>query len=200
MKNPSVEILTQASDALAAGTKMKEVLSWTFDTEDGPDHLTYSQTWLFHQRRNMDQSLFITDDPASAEGQAAIATARAANQSWGYIAVRCNRAEGAVRKAFEKVTATKSAGSRIGHGGRWINNDPVLYLDERKIVGVTIPVGTPRANFRSLVENYEQATAKLSKEELARRCRLLGLKDTGSQSVLVKRLVAATSGKAPANA
>jgi hypothetical protein len=197
MKNPTTDILAEASAMLEAGTKIKVVLNHEWATEDGPAKLTYSQLWLYHTRRMMDPAEYITADPGSEEGRKAIAEARHANQSWGYIAVRCNKPEAQVRKQYAEATGTKSQGLRIGHGGRWVNNDPVLYLDEAKMTGTAIPVGTPRSQYRALVASHDDYLAGLPAEELRRRCRLLGLKENGSKAVLVKRLLAATD---PANA
>lgn len=194
MKNPSVAILTAASDLLAEGAKIKDVLARQWDTPEGPDRLTYSQLWLFHTRRFLPEGQDLAHlTPASKEGQAAITAARAADQSWGYIAVRFNKPEAQVRKQYTEATGVKSAGLRIGRGGRWLDGDAVLYQDERKVIGIAIPQGTPRAAYRDLIESHADYLEKLPTAELKRRCRVLGIKATKSRDAMIKALDERTS-------
>lgn len=191
MKNPTNAILTKASDALEGGKTMKEVLNMTFKTSEGTETLSYSQVWLFHTRRNMPEAEYITATQGSDEWFAAITQARNADQqSWGYIAVRCNAPEGQVRKAFTEKTGLRSQGLRINHGGRFLDRDPVLYQGEHKAIGVAIPKTAPRSDFRKFVAQPEE---NLEKEELVRRLSLLGKSTKGSKAVLVKRLLASTT-------
>lgn len=60
--------------------------------------------------------------------------------SWGRIAVRMNLPESRVRKLYTLTNNKKDRGLRIGHGGRWVYNDPTLYLENRRKEGAQIPV------------------------------------------------------------
>lgn len=197
MKNPTNDLLTIASDELVAGTPMKVVLSTPRDEvdEEGNNKLTYSQVWLFHTRRAMDPAEYITAAFGTEGFNKAIAEGRAKGESWGYLAVRANRPEGSVRKAYAEATAIKSQGLRVGKGGRFLDRDPLLYLEEHKKAGTAIPVGTPRADYRKFAVMANEESLEIP--ELRRRLGLLGRSTKGSRSVLVKRLTAAQS---PANA
>lgn len=60
--------------------------------------------------------------------------------SWGEIAVRVGRPESQVRKAYRALGAKKDLGLRIGKGGRFAYDEPVLYQDNMKAEGAYIPV------------------------------------------------------------
>lgn len=60
--------------------------------------------------------------------------------SWGEIMVRLGKSEGQVRKLYRKNGLKKDLGLRIGKGGRFAYDDPVLYLDNRKQEGAHIPL------------------------------------------------------------
>jgi hypothetical protein len=55
--------------------------------------------------------------------------------SFGQIAVVCGVPEGAVHRAFT-ATGISSHGTRKGRGGRWLSDEPRLYLGNRKGIGV----------------------------------------------------------------
>lgn len=90
--------------------------------------------------------------------------------SWGRIAVAIGyfaygdlkSPEGRVRRLFETGTKNQvaSAGTRIGRGGRWLDNDPTLYPGNHKAIGVESP--KPRAEDRKvLAEGAEEYTSKV---------------------------------------
>ena len=55
--------------------------------------------------------------------------------SWGEIMVRLGTTEGRVRKAYRAIGAKKDRGMRTGRGGRFVYDEPTLYLDNRKSEG-----------------------------------------------------------------
>lgn len=120
--------------------------------------LNYSQMWLDRTRRELEQGndtvggWIATHDPKTKAPLpntvigAAIVKARAADQSWGLIAVRTRMPESRVRTVFTEVSALDSRGLRIGHGGRWVQDDPRFYTGaERAKVGTELDPKVPVA-------------------------------------------------------
>jgi hypothetical protein len=58
--------------------------------------------------------------------------------SWGEINVRMGLSEGRVRKLY-KYSGKKDIGQRTGQGGRFVYQDPTLYLEHMKKEGAVIP-------------------------------------------------------------
>lgn len=58
------------------------------------------------------------------------------NMSWGEIMCRMGIVEGRARKALERSKHIKTRGLRTGKGGRFVFDDPTLYLDNMKSEGV----------------------------------------------------------------
>lgn len=203
MKNPTLEVLSEAYDAYVAGAKIKEVLALEFAGEDGePDTLTYSQFWYFQQSMELTDDQRIVGSLDDAEVMVAVATARNEGDSWGRIAVRCQKPENAIRNAFKAATGLRSQGLRVGKGGRWFLNDQELYAGDLVKPGTAIPADTPLANVHALAVNYHQHLVELPKDELLRRCRLLGIKvsEKAGRGVIAKKLAEATAPKVKANA
>jgi hypothetical protein len=73
---------------------------------------------------------------------AAIRKLRENGESWGRIAVHCDRPEGTVRKLYAEGTGNKSQGQRIGKGGRFYygSNGMPLYAEVLKATGTVISV------------------------------------------------------------
>lgn len=125
--------------------------------------LNYSQMWLDRTRRELEAGndtvggWIATHDakglPLSTTAIGAqVVKARAADQSWGLIAVRARMPESRVRKIFTEVSALDSRGLRIGKGGRWVDDDARFYqgadrprngteLDPRAPVAAQVPTG-----------------------------------------------------------
>jgi hypothetical protein len=64
--------------------------------------------------------------------------------SWGEIAVRFGIPESRVRAAYKSLGGKKDRGLRIGKGGRFVYDEPVLYEDNRKVEGAHIPADLAR--------------------------------------------------------
>lgn len=58
--------------------------------------------------------------------------------SWGEINVRLGISEGRVRSLFAKHSGRKDRGLRIGRGGRFVTDNPTLYLENMKAEGAVI--------------------------------------------------------------
>lgn len=147
MKNPSIALLTEASDSLIAGGSYK-VVQKDYD-------LNYSQLWLFHFRRVNPELIM---DPEGATFKADIAKARGFERvaggagfrrnwalvevSWGELSARAGTPESRLRKQFEQYTGVSSEGLRMGKGGRWLNDDMTFYRGERPDELAKVKAGT----------------------------------------------------------
>lgn len=58
--------------------------------------------------------------------------------SWGEIMCRMGLTEGKVRSAYKAVAGKKDRGLRTGKGGRFVADEPRLYLDNMKAEGAWI--------------------------------------------------------------
>jgi hypothetical protein len=195
MKKATDKVLASAYQMYKDGAKQKEVLSLLWNPNTGKptkdaaagETLNYSQFWLYCQAQDLPADAFITASEGSDEWFEAITKCRNAGDSWGLIAVKCRRPEGRIRKAFTEATGLRSQGLRIGHGGRYLDHDPVLYVGEAKVTGTAIPATAKRAEFRDFVTT---GIENLPHEEKVRRARLHGFKVTAktSEKLLVKML------------
>ncbi len=131
MKNPSIETLQEAADAIAGGMTRKAAQQ-KFD-------LNYSQLWLFTRRAEIVEAGL--DVEATAENVRELR--KDASLSWGEIACRCGVPESKVRKLFTETTDLKSQGQRIGKGGRFYYGErgAPLYEAELRPTGTDIPKG-----------------------------------------------------------
>lgn len=180
MQNPSNKVLAKAFDLYSNGGKsQKDVLqiTWAPDgsgkADPNGETLNYSQFWLYCQSQTLPQEAFITATEGSDPWFRAIEKARAAGDSWGLIAVKCRAPEGRVRKAFSTASGLRSQGLRVGKGGRYLDNDPVLYAGSAVKTGTAIPTTAKRAEFRDFVTSGLEA---LPDDELRRRAALHGFK------------------------
>lgn len=102
--------------------------------------------------------------------QAQVVAARKSNRpgwsSWGVLSVLAGEPESKVRKLWADSTGLKSAGLRIGRGGRWYYRDGELYAEVLKPTGTEIPVGTNHEGAR--VEAQRQRLFKLEWDSLKR--------------------------------
>lgn len=180
MHNPSAKVLQAAFKMLEAGKTQKEILAttWNQDGKKDPngETLNYSQFWLYCQSQTLPAEAFITATEGSEDWFKAVAKCRTAGDSWGLIAVKCRAPEGRIRKAFTEATGLKSQGLRIGRGGRYLSNDPVLYTGEAVKTGTAIPKEAKRTEYRDFVTAGLEA---LPDAELARRATLHGFKVSG---------------------
>lgn len=81
--------------------------------------------------------------------------------SWGEINVRMGLSEGRVRKLYAKYSGKKDRGLRTGQGGRFVTDNPTLYLDNMKREGAEIAEdfkGIPTKPEQCL--NYKKPVAK----------------------------------------
>lgn len=167
MRNPTTKVLEAARSMRADGVAWTKVLAET--------GLNYSQAWLYVERANLPESLDLAA-AYEANPTTVVAAARAEGCSWGLIAVRVNKPESQVRKAFTEATSLKSQGLRIGKGGRFYYRDGVLYQDTLKPTGTAIPKG---ANHAQAVEaSLSQRMIHLEMPAL----RSLHLKYTGQEA------------------
>lgn len=135
--------LDQALRLHQSGKKMQEILEAV--------EMNYSQVWLFITDAELPDSERIKEKDRTP------ATVRSlrddSENSWGMIQVRFGYrefSEGAIRKMYEEASGDRSIGLRIGRGGRFLNGDPVLYLDERRQPGIRISKDTPRSELTSI--------------------------------------------------
>jgi hypothetical protein len=96
------------------------------------------------------------DETKRAQGKQIHAARMLEQLSWGELAVRFGLSETYIRSCFKLAGVEKDLGLRIGKGGRFLYNDPTLYLENRKAEGAQIPAdlkGRPMLeqllNFRS---------------------------------------------------
>lgn len=130
-KNPTMDQLQAAYELRSQNMAWPEVLEAT--------KLNYSQAWYFCTRQDLPKSMDLAKAFATDPGETVKAARKEANNSWGFIAVRCNVSESAVRRAYTEATSLKSQGCRIGKGGRWLYSDQVLYNDVLRPTGTDIP-------------------------------------------------------------
>jgi hypothetical protein len=109
-----------------------------------------SRTWQVARRRVIEakQPHLLVDVSALVKGIDAsevdrtlareVIELRNAKVSWGEINVRMGISEGRVRKLFATYSGQKDRGLRIGKGGRFVTENPLLYLDNMKTEGAQI--------------------------------------------------------------
>jgi hypothetical protein len=136
MKNPDEKVLEHALRLHNDGKKMHEILEIT--------GLNYSQAWAYINDAILDPKKRVK--PANRTPET-VKRLRDSGTSWGMISVMFGYTEfpeSKIRKMFEDATGLKSQGLRIARGGRFLNKDPLLYLDERRKSGIELKVGTSR--------------------------------------------------------
>lgn len=118
--------------------------------------------------------------------------------SWAEIMVRCAQGEAVVSKAFESVANADRKGQRIGHGGRFAEDNGAAYAGKAKRHGWIRPKSDdldPELAFRLMEitgsSDAANELAGLSSAELKALAKELGLKATGSKAVLAKRIAVA---------
>jgi hypothetical protein len=85
--------------------------------------------------------------------------------SWGEINVRLGLSEGRVRKLYRTYAGKKDVGQRTGQGGRWVTDNPTLYLEHMKREGAHIAgdfKGVPQKPEQCL--NYKKPEAKRTRK------------------------------------
>jgi hypothetical protein len=109
-----------------------------------------SRTWQVARRRVIEarQPGLIVDVSALVKGCEAdkvdqtiakvVIALRDKGESWGEINVRMGLSEGRVRKLFAQYSGRKDRGLRTGQGGRFVTDNPTLYLDNMKSEGAVI--------------------------------------------------------------
>lgn len=122
-----------------------------------------SRTWQVARRRVIEakQPNLIVDLSALVKGVEAdkvdatiakvIVNLRDKGESWGEINVRLGISEGRVRKLFSKYSGRKDRGLRTGQGGRFVTDNPTLYLDNMKREGAVIS-----GDFKGIPQKPEQ--------------------------------------------
>lgn len=86
--------------------------------------------------------------------------------SWGELMVRTGLSEGKVRKAWSSSGDHEDRGHRTGKGGRFMADNPEIYLEHRKAEGGFVPVGLEKRNSEIVVEdllNAKNADGKIVK-------------------------------------
>lgn len=157
----------------ADGYGMKDILAAT--------GLNHTQAEIAVRRAALAPEAF---RPFSQENVVAL---RAEGESWGMIGVRLNVPESQVRRAFKAASGTLSEGQRIGKGGRFLNQDGVLYSDVLKETGTTIPEAYGRMNARKAA--VECRMLKLERAELIALAADYGItvaKNATKASIIVK--------------
>lgn len=164
---PDQKLLDRALKLHDEGRKLKEILELT--------GLTYAQAWLYITDAHLPASEKIKSKDRTA---LKVKQLREDNMSWGNIVVRFGYkeyTEAKIRKLFEEATGTMSIGLRIGHGGRFLNNDGLLYAGERRRPGIELPKGTKRSELREISDalastngHVPQKTRLASKKAAAR--------------------------------
>lgn len=142
MKNPSKTELDKAITLRLEGYGMKEILATT--------GLSHSQAEL----AIMAYEYFIDAEGEAFEPtEANVKFLRNERISWGRISVLFGLQddrplpmvpESQVRKMWINATDTESVGLRIGHGGRFFDNDRTLYEENLRVTGTTLPAGEAR--------------------------------------------------------
>jgi hypothetical protein len=109
--------------------------------------------------------------------------------SWGQIAVAANVPETAVRRAFT-ATGIDSAGTRKGRGGRWLADEPRMYLGNRKGIGLEAP--NPRAVALASLEKDKDSVKSVLPQRIEALKKTLGGQVTkrARKTVPVKKAVA----------
>lgn len=122
-----------------------------------------SRTWQVARRRVIEakQPNLLVDVSALVKGVEAdkvdatiakvIVNLRDKGESWGEINVRLGISEGRVRKLFAKYSGRKDRGLRTGQGGRFVADNPTLYLSNMKAEGAVI-----KDSFKGIPTKAEQ--------------------------------------------
>lgn len=164
MKAPDTTILEAAYAELEAGSTIKEILAKP--RNKAGDTLSYSQFWLFSQRKKVAGT---SQDLKGKVTPEAIAGQRNQGLSWGTIAVNCDLPESRVRKIFSEATGVRSEGLRIGAGGRFLRDDQLFYEDERRVTGTPIPTTKPVAQVRNELFTALQKRQQVEANRSARK-------------------------------
>lgn len=138
-KNPTAEQFALYVEERDAGTSAHEAAKKA--------ELSHSQAEFHWLRTQPIAKGGLAEKVGSAPATAASVQAlRNSGESWGRIAVLCDRSEGAVRKLWTEGTGTKSQGLRINKGGRFYygDNGQPLYADILKGTGTVIRQGERR--------------------------------------------------------
>jgi len=93
---------------------------------------------------------YLEQCPNGTELQLRVLQGRDRKISWGMMAVLQECPESTIRKAYAAVTTLRSQGQRIGKGGRYFMQQPVLYEDVLRPTGTQIPVDAPLASAKNL--------------------------------------------------
>ncbi len=160
MDKPDTKVLEQALKLRKEGRKLKEILELT--------GLNYSQAWLYITDAMLPTSQRVKSKDATALNIKAMRDNE--ENSWGLISVRLGYTEfpeSKVRKMYEEASGLKSQGLRIGHGGRYLNGDPILYADDRRRPGIQIPKGTKRSELHEISEALLNGKARPKKATAA---------------------------------
>lgn len=136
-KNPTPETLALAVTMHDDGKSHKVIMEAT--------GLNHSQVECAIMEANFPKSAFFsvksTDKDYTAKLEAFIVEGRQVKAlSWGALGVLAHIPESRVRKIWAERTGTKSQGLRNGKGGRFLYQEPRLYVEDHRKTGVTIPV------------------------------------------------------------
>ena len=189
MKNPTIEVLTEAVEAKLGGMKSEEVLS-TYD-------LSHSQFELAFWRLVPVAQGGMKEWAGKVEftGENVQALREYFLISWGRISILVGRPESAVRKLYKETARLLSQGQRIGKGGRWFLNERELYTDGLQRPGTKIDearakeIGSTRA--AALISANEQKLIHKDTVELKAIAKAEGVKVSpkATKAQLVKAIV-----------
>lgn len=183
MKEPDEKVLERALKLHREGKRLKEILELT--------GLNYSQAWLYITDADLSPSQRVKAKDATSQ---TVKQLRDDDQlSWGLISVMMGYKafpESRVRKMYEEASGLRSQGLRIGHGGRYLNGDPVLYADDRRKPGIALPKGTTRMALHEISEALRDGKAPPRKASAATK------KAAAKRSGVVKTAKAKPSKKA----
>jgi hypothetical protein len=166
MKNPTGEILAQASALRKAGKTNREIMDLT--------DLSHSQMERHFLAQDIKAGIvpggFLAQPETNTAKSAMVAKLRAEGESWGLISVRFQEPESRTRKAFTEGTGLDSKGLRIGQGGRYVMDDHRFYTGgDRATLGKELDPNTPK-----LAQVPDPATEE--KRTLARKAKALAKK------------------------
>lgn len=114
--------------------------------------------------------------------------------SWGEISARCAIGEGVCRTAFKKVANVDHQGLRIGHGGRFHQDNAAAYQGKAKVHGWIKDQGTEDEVLRARLAEISGTTelgdefAEMTIKELKAQLAELGQPVTGNKATLAERL------------
>lgn len=116
--------------------------------------------------------------------------------SWGEISARCAIGEAVCRRYFKQAANADHQGLRIGHGGRFHQDNAEAYQGKAKVHGWIKPVGTPDEVLASRIAEItgvEDNTflTDLTVAQLKAELKGLGQPTSGSKATLAERLATA---------